>query len=435
LVCIGSLVWPDVVATMANQDLSFNIIPYLDRHMVVPIMEFMQEHKVYDAKSLLQAKYELVSKTKMVDLAAEEYKKLHSTDTVPEAMETLKHEVLRQLNERDDCQPLLELLNDVDLTSMLRDQGNLNLDYLSRHHQVTEANVENLYRFARLNFDCGRYRDAADYLYYYRLLSRDEEKKFQSLWGKLAAEILLVNVEVALDDLNLLKETIDSRVFNSDLEQLTQRAWLVNWSLFIFFHLESNGKQQLIDFFLGDKILNAIQSACPHALRYLTVAAVINKKRKNVLKDVVKVLLQETTSYSDCVIEFLKALYVEFDFDLAHEKLKEAEKVLATDFFAATIQPEFMDSARMLMFETYCRIHKSVDIKSLAQKLDITSDEERKLVDYIRSAKVDAKIDTAREVISMDKSYSTIYQQVIDKTKGLTFRTNQLSNLVDKKSH
>ncbi len=44
--------------------------------------------------------------------------------------------------------------------------------------QLTDAMIDGLYKFAKLNFDCGRYRDAADYLAVFRLLSLDEERKF-----------------------------------------------------------------------------------------------------------------------------------------------------------------------------------------------------------------------------------------------------------------
>ena len=35
------------------------------------------------------------------------------------------------------------------------------------------------------------------------------------------------------------------------------------------------------------RYLTAIQLSCPHLLRYLSVAVVVNKRRRNVLKDLV----------------------------------------------------------------------------------------------------------------------------------------------------
>ena len=59
------------------------------------------------------------------------------------------------------------------------------------------------------------------------------------------------------------------------------------------------------------RYLNAIQTMCPHILRYLTTAVITNKRRKAVLKDLVKVIQQvHFCRYSspclndDCVIRW-----------------------------------------------------------------------------------------------------------------------------------
>ena len=38
-----------------------------------------------------------------------------------------------------------------------------------------------------------------------------------------------------------------------------------------------------------DRYLNTIQTVAPHLLRYLAVAVIINKRRRNVLKDLIRV--------------------------------------------------------------------------------------------------------------------------------------------------
>jgi translation initiation factor 3 subunit E len=38
--------------------------------------------------------------------------------------------------------------------------------------------------------------------------------------------------------------------------------------------------------------LNAIQTMCPHILRYLATAVIINRPRRSALKDLVKVIQQ-----------------------------------------------------------------------------------------------------------------------------------------------
>ena len=75
------------------------------------------------------------------------------------------------------------------------------------------------------------------------------------------------------------------------------------------------------------RYLNAIQTTCPHILRYLTTAVITNKRRKSILKDLVRVIQQESYTYRDPITEFLECLYVNFDFDGAQKKLVECETV------------------------------------------------------------------------------------------------------------
>ena len=66
---------------------------------------------------------------------------------------------------------------------------------------------------------------------------------------------------------------------------------------------------------------------CPHILRYLTTAVITTKRRRVVLKDLVKIIEQESYTYKDPITEFLQCLYVDFDFDGAQKKLRECDAV------------------------------------------------------------------------------------------------------------
>merc|ERR1712241_975336 len=98
------------------------------------------------------------------------------------------------------------------------------------------------------------------------------------------------NWDGALDDVNRLKEMIDADHYSQPNQLLQQRTWLIHWSLFVFFN-HVKGRDLLIDMFLYQPAyLNAIQTTCPHILRYLTTAVITNKRRKKILKDLVRVI-------------------------------------------------------------------------------------------------------------------------------------------------
>uniref|UniRef100_A0A804LMX6 Eukaryotic translation initiation factor 3 subunit E n=1 Tax=Zea mays TaxID=4577 RepID=A0A804LMX6_MAIZE len=153
--------------------------------------------------------------------------------------------------------------------------------------EIGPDQIEALYQYAKFQFECGNYSGAADYLYQYRALCTNSERNVSALWGKLAAEILMQNWDVALEELNRLKEIINSKNFSSPLNQLQNRIWLMHWALFIFFNHE-NGRNGITDLFFQDRYLNAIQTNAHHLIRYLATAVVVNKRRRNMLKELIK---------------------------------------------------------------------------------------------------------------------------------------------------
>ena len=98
---------------MADYDLTPRMIPYLDRHLVFPLLEFLQLNevsvesrqlrndvfvdfhdvyynllffKIYPAKDLYKAKYDLLAKTNMVDFIADLHKGINETEETPEGI-------------------------------------------------------------------------------------------------------------------------------------------------------------------------------------------------------------------------------------------------------------------------------------------------------------------------------------------------------------
>ena len=73
-------------------------------------------------------------------------------------------------------------------------------------------------------------------------------------------------------------------------------------ALFVFCNLTKGGKDLLIEFFLLDSNLNAIQLNCPWLLRYLIAAILTSKKRQTLLsRQLLRIVTQESAAYSDPV--------------------------------------------------------------------------------------------------------------------------------------
>ena len=70
----------------------------------------------------------------------------------------------------------------------------------------------------------------------------------------------------------------------------------------------------------------------------------------------------------------------------------------------------------------------------LAEKLNMSpEDAERWIVNLIRNAKLDAKIDSKQGTVVMGVDTNSPYQQLIEKTKALAFRSQTLQSNIEKK--
>nr|CAG8456934.1 35_t:CDS:2 [Entrophospora candida] len=358
----------------------------------------------------------------MVDFTSGLYMEIHQVESAPEEFSIKREGVLQTLvNLQIEAQKVLDIIENPEVIEALRQDISQNLTFLKDNYELTDEMVNTLYQFGQFQYNCGNYGGASDMLYHFRVLSTNNELNLSALWGKLASDILDLNWDSALEDF-----------FTSPLHQLQQRTWFIHWSIFVFFN-HPKGRDNIIDLFFNPSYINTIQTSCPWILRYLTTAVVTNKRRKNNLKDLVKIIQQESYEYKDPITEFIESLYVNFDFEGAQHKLKECEEVLSNDFFLVATKMEFIENARYLISETYCRIHLKIDFAGLTKTLNLNQDEgEKWIVNLIRDTRVDAKMDFKENTVIMNQNHTSIYQQIIERTKLLTFRSQFLVSAIDK---
>ncbi|KZT24640.1 eukaryotic translation initiation factor 3, subunit 6 [Neolentinus lepideus HHB14362 ss-1] len=431
---------------MAEYDLTNTIIPYLDRHLAFPLLAHLVDTSLFPVQDVQAAQYELAKGTNMVDYSVSLFQQLHADEEVP-AEFAEKRENALSTNEQlqQEAQAVLDVIENPDVAQALRQDKMQNLQYLKEHYNLTLEQIRALYNFGQFQYTYGNYSGAADYLYHFRVLSTDNDVNTSASWGKLACDILTGKWDVALEELNTLRENIDSRPSTSfataaaepaALMQLHSRTWVLHWSLFVYFN-HPQGRTMLLEIFLSPNYLNTIQTSCPWILRYLATAAILSRKTasqstgrvRHAIKEVVKVIQTEEYQYQDPVTKFLKELYLEFDFEAAQRELTLAEKVIGDDFFLNESREDFLDNARYLISEAYCRIHHRIDIGDLSERLNLSRDEgEKWIVNLIRETRMgaDARIDLEKNVIEINRHPLPIYQSVIEKTRGLAFRTQAL---------
>jgi translation initiation factor 3 subunit E len=68
---------------MAEWDLSQKIIPYLDRHLVFPLLAYLTETGLFPEEEVQVAQYELARKTNMVDFAVSLFEAVYPGKDIP----------------------------------------------------------------------------------------------------------------------------------------------------------------------------------------------------------------------------------------------------------------------------------------------------------------------------------------------------------------
>jgi len=481
-------------------DLTNKNSAYLDRHMMFPLLEYLDglieaDRISYSSKDVAAARLALLRPTHMVDYAVDTYKSVHGESAeIPEEMEEQKAQVFKQLEELEHgCKRLTDLCNDEEEKTKLISAGQWDIAALSQKADLKITNeVLEIYRkTAKFQFECGNYQRARDMLEnYISLLAKppavansnedDEmedsyknqnkqqtnEKKedignptiyylksvdsnlLQVLWGRLACEILVEGWEAASVALDAVKAALESLVSSkrmSAIEALSERTWLLHWSLFVYWNNSAKGGlEQLVELFHTERYKQAITTNAPHLLRYLTAAVLLCKRRitkkaaagsnaeaRRLMKNLINVM--QDCDYSDPIVEFVNCLCVKFDFESAQTKLQECEKVLDADFFLCKQTGLFMEEARVFVFENYCRIHNKIDLEALGKKLAMNEDEaERWIVDLIRNANLDAKIDSKEGCVVMGGSVQSVYEQVMERTRDLNVRSAAMAQNLNK---
>eukprot|EP00928_Gymnodinium_smaydae_P006876 TRINITY_DN1245_c0_g1_i1.p2 TRINITY_DN1245_c0_g1~~TRINITY_DN1245_c0_g1_i1.p2 ORF type:complete len:437 (-),score=147.03 TRINITY_DN1245_c0_g1_i1:479-1789(-) len=426
---------PVLTSEASKYDLTASLSPFLDRHLIVRIFPFLQESGMYDEADICRAEIKLLSETNMIDFAGEKYKALG--EEIPESLDERRETVIQELaTYRDRSLPFLQILEDEDKVKKLATFKTMS--ELCSEFQLEPDALEVLVKYAKLQYDCGNYSFSSEVLKHVRSIMTNigpeqfpPQKHLSCIWGALASNLLNSEPEEAAAIVLQLDEFLEG-VKLSKREAMQQRGWMLHWSLFAIFTPEK-GDSKLLDFLLAEKNLVVIALTCPHIFRYVGASLILHKRLKHLIKDTVKIVRQEAISYSDPITRFLLALYSDMDFEQAQNELLACKTACAADFFLRAYWTEFEENARLLIFETYCRIHQCINIGMIAQKLNMQEQEaELWIVKLIQSAKLDARIDCERSRVVMSKAPPNVYQQVIDKTKNLSFRSTMLLSNLEK---
>ena len=419
-------------------DVSQSVSQFVDKHMMLRLVQFLRQTKSYSEEDIVKAEKELVASTNLFSRKVELGYPQSEVDVKSEEFQKQVQEL------RGQCEALLNVLESEETMEDLKEGKNFNIESLSKNFGVQPEELVPLLSLARATYESGDYAKALSLLDAYRTLSPASERDQQAAWGKLAAHIMSEDDEGAAIALSQLKSQVDAITPANTMNAVEQRVWLLHWALFALFTPgnSSSGPVQFADTFFfvqqdrdrpsPPHYLEAASLRAPYLYRYATAALVLSKRKKH-LDKLIKMLELERYQHSDPITRTLEKLFIHHDFEGALEELEAAHVILTHDFFLHSFADEFRNCALMLLFEAFCQVHQSIDTKFVADKLKMDpASAELWIVNLIRSCHLDAKIDSETETIVLRRNYPSVYQQVFEKTKGMFFRSYLLSNNIDK---
>jgi translation initiation factor 3 subunit E len=426
---------------LRRYDLTRLMAPYLDVHMVGPLLDNLRETGLYEPRQLTREKIRAMDRTNMVELVEDEYQRLPEDIELAQefssrrpALEQRKEALFAQIdNESATVQRVTAFFSNEELISTLRTSGDLNTETLAAQFSIGGSDLEEYLKFSKFKYECGMYGDAEVMLSNFLSVAQAGGTKslLSALWGRLACRIVQANWDSSREDLKAVKLALEGKSASS-ADQLKQRAWLLHWALFVHLN-QRDGMDALVDLLTDKAYLSTVENLCPWMLRYFVVAAVLSPRRRSLLRELLAEIMLESYQYSDPLTQFVESLFDQFDFNLAQQKLKECRAVMKNDFFLCIFADKFVDEARALICELYCTINKRVDLALLATKLELSEDEaERWMVSMVRTATggaaLDARIDSAGKQVVMSSPGRSAHQQVIDKARDLTVRCAMLGS-------
>jgi len=450
-------------------DLTMKFVKYLDPHMSLVMIEFIESKNIYPPVEVAYAKMKMLLKTFLVAKAEETFAKLKELNAPKEQIEQLEGELANMKKRYEEEKTAVEqmwetqktVFENEELIAVLNgtrkieersgegegaEEEEVVIDgkLLSKNYRVNPLALSNLYRYARFVYNTGSYETALTlqqkFLDFAKYFEAEVAKyKDKVLWGKLACDVLLNRTAAGFADLEVLRGYISSQERESTrtmshLQLLYMRVWLLHWSVFVYLRTpDQDGKDKLVELFSNISYMNAIQTEAPHLLRYFVVGVVTNKRKQRVMDFVSRNIRQNSYLYTDSLTNYIDRM-TSADFDGALDALNECrEKLFPNDMIIKNFEQEFVQCARLLFFEKFVRVHRRIDVPTLANKLCLSEKEvEQWVVDLIRNnAHFDARIDSAANQMVFGTQQQSVYQDVIEIVRTVTTKAETLALYAD----
>jgi len=200
-------------------DLTKAMVPYFDVHLVIPLLEFLSELKMYPVRDITKEKIKVILSTNMMDLAEDEFAKFKGDAEFDASYAAQKEDIENRKAKYFDCldhePPVVAevraFFENEALVSELKTSSCLTIDILAARYGITVEALDAYYSYGKFKYECGLCQDAAGMLNNYLSVAQPQSNSvLGALWGRLSCRILQANWEDSLQDFLAIKVNLMS---------------------------------------------------------------------------------------------------------------------------------------------------------------------------------------------------------------------------------
>ena len=409
-------------------------IKYLEPHLVVKILEFLQKNNSSneDIKNLY-----IKILSSIQDFEKQKENKIFDDDKIAE---------LKEKNEKEKQELFEKLEGFLNLSNNCIRENNFDLNSFSLGRKIIDETSPNLIiAYVKYLFDNLELNKAKDILTSFIKLNKIVNKNLSKI---IYALYLLYSINILsnqdpkiieknfigiLKSLEHLKEHLDSEFRKTNFDSvdkiqvdfkeiLLYRGYIIHWSLFL---LESN-VELFLDTLFKDTYFTLIENIFQYMYSYLIIFSILTKSKKYIyqIKESIKKINIQDDKFVDLFIE----MFINYNIGNSVKLLEECKNIMKNDYFVYIYIDKFNEKCKETIIENYIFLNETIDLNDLSELFNKNIDDTKKYTkDVIKFnyplAEIEEKdnneIEIKNDEREMENYYNIKTQELFDLTSNM----------------
>ena len=409
-------------------------IKYLEPHLVVKILEFLQKNNSSneDIKNLY-----IKILSSIQDFEKQKENKIFDDDKIAE---------LKEKNEKEKQELFEKLEGFLNLSNNCIRENNFDLNSFSLGRKIIDETSPNLIiAYVKKLFDNLELNKAKDILTSFIKLNKIVNKNLSKI---IYALYLLYSINILsnqdpkiieknfigiLKSLEHLKEHLDSEFRKTNFDSvdkiqvdfkeiLLYRGYIIHWSLFL---LESN-VELFLDTLFKDTYFTLIENIFQYMYSYLIIFSILTKSKKYIYQ--IKESIKKINIQDDKFVDLFKEMFINYNIGNSVKLLEECKNIMKNDYFVYIYIDKFNEKCKETIIENYIFLNETIDLNDLSELFNKNIDETKKYTkDVIKFnyplAEIEEKdnneIEIKNDEREMENYYNIKTQELFDLTSNM----------------